>query len=264
MKNSNFYLNKWYLDCVNASGDLLIVYTASLKWRLLPLHLVSRLSMHNGLINQTTSMALRDQSPQGTDNKLHLHIPALKIEGSWIARMPAVSKTLLETDRGQITWHCLQPSSDAHLVKTPTGPMTGVGYAERLEMTLAPRELEIKELRWGRFTSVSDAVIWIQWIGADPRTFVIHNGMEMPGAEITGQEIRLGNGLGLNVTEPITLRSGQLNETVLTAFPFVRKFLPADIPRIHETKWRCRGVLKRGDLVLAQGWIIHEVVHFSS
>ena len=58
----------------------------------------------------------------------------------------------------------------------------GTGYAERLELSIRPWRLPIRELRWGRFVSEGASMAWIDWQGADPTEVIRALGYE-PGKE---------------------------------------------------------------------------------
>jgi hypothetical protein len=131
-------------------------------------------------------------------------------------------------------------------------------------MSIKPWQLPIDELRWGRFLSNSDAVVWIDWIGEVKQSLLFHNGVRMNNCSITDNEIKInGNEIVLALTEKSILREGRLVSTMLSRIPGIDKIVPAQILQTHECKWRSRGVLKKKDFPPTSGWAIHEVVRFS-
>ena len=70
------------------------------------------------------------------------------------------------------------------------GLRSGLGYAERLVLTIPPWKLPIETLRWGRFLSPSDWIVWIDWQGEHPQTIVYRNGARVAVDELGDEQIR--------------------------------------------------------------------------
>jgi hypothetical protein len=83
-----------------------------------------------------------------------------------------------------IRWHCVCPNADA-TIRIGDDTVQGLGYAEHLTMTLKPWRLPFDELRWGRFLSAADTLIWIQWRGSMSRTWIWVDGAERQRAGVT-------------------------------------------------------------------------------
>ncbi len=64
------------------------------------------------------------------------------------------------SDAGTVEWHCLMPRARVRI-----GKRSGLRYAEHLNITVAPWKLPIRTLRWGRFATPSDWIVWIDWQG---------------------------------------------------------------------------------------------------
>jgi hypothetical protein len=159
-----------------------------------------------------------------------------------------------------IHWHCVAPRADA-TVRIGGDVVQGQAYAEHLTMTLKPWRLPFDELWWGRFLSPTDTLIWIQWRGATPGTWVWVNGAERRRAGVTEDRVELPeDGVVLDLRGGRVLRSGRL---VTTALRSIRAFA-ALIPNwrtAHETKWLTRGTLSGQDTT-STGWAVHEVVRW--
>jgi hypothetical protein len=262
MNTPGFSLRKWYLDCVAENGDTLIGYSAALRWNLLNLHYSSTIRIDGDSPVRTRTSLERNHSPQPADNKIIWSSPALKLEGIWTALEKSTEKLLYESDEGKVIWSCLQPRSEAIIRIGEKDQLMGLGYVEFLDLTIKPWHLPISELRWGRFLSNSESIIWIDWHGSHPLTLVIHNGKEIQ-ASVTDEQVALNDGRVLKFSNQKELRSGTLVSTVLASIPGMDKVVPSPILHAHETKWRSRGQLSSAGKEAVTGWAIHEVVKFN-
>ncbi len=140
----------------------------------------------------------------------------------------------------------------------------GIGYVERIEMTVAPWKLPIRELRWGRFHSPGHAIVWIDWRGAEPKTFLFHNGEPVAGGIITDHEILLHDEkAALTLGNNLVLRDGPIVSTALSMIPGIEMILPKKFFSANECKWRSEGCLKKAGSPPVSGNAIHELVTFS-
>ncbi|HTY64029.1 MAG TPA: hypothetical protein VMG30_17405 [Acidobacteriota bacterium] len=256
-------ISKWYLDCVDESGNFFIGYTASLSFGFFPLHLVSRLTCIHGDVDQRTSSTwLRHTDPVETASALTWTCPKLHLKGTWMPLLAPISRNLFKNERGSVLWHCAQPLSEVDVAWNGIDTMRGFGYAERLELTIVPGDIGLSRLRWGRFTAPGISVIWIQWSGRECRSVVLLNGNDMDQSMLSADSLVMGDNLCLRWSDSASIRSGRLETSVLGASPVLKKVFPSWITNIHETKWRSRGRLFVGEQMKAEGWIIHETVDF--
>ncbi len=128
-------------------------------------------------------------------------------------------------------------------------------------MTIPPWQLPFDELRWGRFLSAEDALVWIDWRGAHSLNLTFHNGDCVEHAALTDDELVAGE-LSLALDRGTVLREGALVETALNTIPGIQKLFPFRILRVHERKWLSRGVLRKPGAEPSAGWAIHEVVRW--
>lgn len=229
---SRFHLSKWYLDCVSGGGEVFLAYCAELRWRALHLRYAHVLGK---------SSSLREvPAPVWNDGVLEWNAPALGVSGKWRALDPPIEETLFD---GGCQWRCLAPRARAD-VSVGNDFLHGLGYAEHLTLTVPPWRLGIKELRWGRFLSETDSLVWIDALPA-PRGLRWHNG------------VRGGDELKLEIQDRAVLRQGALAETALSIIPNVRKLFPKSVLGLGESKW-----LSRATYAGREGWAIHEVVEW--
>lgn len=248
------------MDCVSGDGGAFIGYAATLSWRGLALHYSSVLMLRGpreAVESRTTLQGF--SAPEVAGSYVRWRAPRLKVSGDWEARAPAIKRTLLESADGAIEWHCLQPGARAEVYVGEGLRLAGAGYVEHLTMTIPPWRLPFDELRWGRFLSDEDELVWINWRGEQPLNLSFHNGVCVKGALLTDQGLEAG-GARLDLCDHTVLRDGPLVETALHAVPGARRLFPLRILRTHERKWLSRGVLS-GPRAGA-GWAIHEVVRW--
>lgn len=241
-----FRLSKWYLDSVTDAGEVTIVYTGALAWGPLRLRLSSLLE------DATARHSLRRQpEPALVGDLLRWRSPALQFEGQWRAQAAAIRETVYAGPHGVVDWHCLMPRAAATL-----NGRSGGGYAERLHMTAPPWALPLRTLRWGRFHSRHDWLVWIDWQGDFQQRIVYHNGVRVQAGHVGDERLELPGGGCLRLDCALVLRQGPL-----AALPGVDN-LPARLLRVTECKWRSRGCLERPGKAAAPGWAIHEHVEW--
>lgn len=232
-----FHLSKWYLDCVSDEGEVFLAYRAALRWRALRIHYASVLGRDASL--------RKSPSPVEGAGVLEWRAPSLEVEGRWERLDPPIRRTLAEG----VEWDCVQPRARAE-VRVGRRLFRGLGYAEHLTLAIPPWLLPLDELRWGRFLSPTDGLVWIDWRGPQNRQLVFHNGVSLDSLP------------GLDLEDGLVLRDGSLAETVLSVIPKFERLFPSRILRLRESKWRSRGILRRAGAPDARGWAIHEVVRW--
>lgn len=256
-----FSLSKWYLDCVTDTGDASIAYTGEVVWGKFRLRYASLLESAGARVTERHS--LRNQiEPQIKNGRLHWGSNVLQADGEWELDWPApkcagIEKTIFRSPQGSVKWHCLAPNAKARL-----GTRSGLGYAEHLAVTVPPWKLPIQSLSWGRFTSDSHWVVWIDWRGEPSQRIVYANGEAVRAAVIEDGRVELANGAQLTMDRSLVLRDGPLGTAALSRIPGIQKIFPARLLQVRECKWRSRGRLEcQGGLIL-EGWTIHERVEW--
>ncbi|NIR43875.1 MAG: hypothetical protein GWN99_07855 [Gemmatimonadetes bacterium] len=255
-----FLLSKWYCDCVSDEGNAFVGYWARMRWG--PLSIP-----YAAVLDKPRNRAAREQCvlrscppPTLRGDELRWDCRRLGVRARWRDHLPAISRVLLETAAGSITWRCHVPRARARIELAGAGQLSGLGYAELLTLSLKPWRLPFRQLRWGRFLSTEDALTWIEWDGEAPRQWVFHNGVELSGATVQSESVELPGDRGvLELRESVALREGRLAATALRPVPAAFLWLPAGIRKAHEVKWLARGTLTTGTRS-SPGWAIHEVV----
>lgn len=259
----DFSLRKWYLDCVADNGDTFIGYSAALHWKALTIH-YSSITTTRGNSGASTETSLGKSSfPRMSDRRIDWSSKALNLVGTWTLMSKPIQQTLYDSPEGMVTWSCVHPRSKADISFGKKEHIAGLGYAELLEITVKPWQLPIAELRWGRFLSERDALVWIEWRGGAPLSVVFHNGKQIRDASISDEQVAIdGDRTVLTLTERTELRKGVLLSTALSVIPGIAAIIPARMLQTYECKWRSRGVLSTNGSSCSSGWAIHEIVRY--
>ncbi len=262
---SSFELSKWYLDCTGDDGDVFIAYSAEVRWRALSLRYTSTLVQRAGGETEVHATLRSAPSPVFEDGTLTWSSPALGVSGRWASLAPPAGDTLLAQGDGRVEWRCHQPRARAEVTFEAAPPIRGLGYTEHLTLTMAPWQLPIDELHWGRFLSEDASLVWIDWRGPHRRQLVLLDAERLDAggarpARIDERGVEAGPAR-LTLVEPRVLRQGALGKTALAILPAVETILPVRILATDEHKWLSRGTLER-DGRRSSGWVIHEVVRW--
>jgi hypothetical protein len=250
---------KWYADCVAPNGDAVILYYGIAKWRAITIRYTSLLEAISGTQAIVRYSLKKSPTPVEKDATISWQSNALGIIGTWERLDPPFETKIFESTEGSINWRCLHPRSRAAVNLGRGRVVQGLGYVERLEMTLAPWKLPIQELRWGRFLSDSDSLVWIDWKGSYSCRIVLQHGILVRATTVDENEVALNGNGGLRLAHGDVLRNGTLGETALSVIPGLSRLFPGKILEARECKWRSRAELRHGDSS-SSGWAIHEVV----
>ena len=247
------HIAKWYLDFCAPDGSGAIVYAARIQWRRVRISYSATLEFDGaGRVEERMTLR-RFQAPWSRDGVTNFANGRLGCFGTWTplrSRTPLESRpvTMLQTPAGSVRWGL--DCGRARVRWNSRGKETeGLGYMERLDVTLPPWELPIQELRWGRFVAEDADAAWIEWKGAHPLRLAWTGGEQV-------------DELGLELSGDSTLRDGPLVTTVFSKVPILRRSLPLAMLQVHETKWRSRGTLTGANGKRSDGWAIHEVVRW--
>lgn len=258
---SDFHLAKWYVDCVADDGTTVIGYSARLSWKRLTMNYASYLLSGPGKEPLTSTSLFVTEFPVRRHDSIEWTCKGLDLRGSWKQRFPSIEKELLRNNDGVILWSCFMPGAEAWM---KIGDMTvqGDGYVELIEMTIPAWKLPIEELRWGRFASKTDSIVWIDWKGPVPLQKVFRNGALINADIVDDSMIRSTDGsLLLTLDRSTILRNGTLINTVLKKMPMVESILPKNVLMTDECKWLSNATLQHQG-VISTGFSIHEAVRF--
>ena len=255
--SASFSLSKWYMDCIDDDGNMFIGYAAFIKWKDISFNYSNSL-IYAGKISTSTSL-MRVQAPVMNGNELNWNSRGLKVSGTWKADAVSVSERLIKNEKGAIDWNCVMPKAIAG-VRTRDLFFKGLGYAEKLDMTMKPWDLAVQEIRWGRFVSENCCLVWIVWKGPSPLTIAYLDGEKITELNVTDTFVMLpSKGITLSFSDTVTLREGPVISTAFARLRWIRSFFPGNILNTFECKWRSRATLE-ASTETHTGWAIHESV----
>lgn len=254
-----FYLSKWYLDLVSDDGDVFIGYHANVKWKSLTFHYSSVL-LHHDNKTQTNTSWRKLTSPSYNEKLVRWASDKLGISGEWNSRSNPIKKKLLNDNENFITWNCICPKAEG-VIKIGDQQIIGWGYAENLETNIEPWQVPFSELRWGRYISKDNSLVWIDWQGKLNKSWVFVNCAEIKNCIVTDDKVSLPNG-SLRLEKFSTIREGTLLTVALKNFPKRFSIFPKNIFNSYESKWLSNGFLLNNKDI-DKGWTIHEVVKWN-
>ncbi len=263
-----FYLNKWFLDCVSEAGEAMIFYAAKLK-----LH--RREVNYTSLLNYDPAKGVTHRSrfskihlPEKNGGSIYWNDPQFAVEGQWKALTSPIQVRIFESDEGYLDWNCFQPASSVCL-KVKDKAIKGMGYAEQLVLTVEPWKIPMNELRWGRYGSLEDYLVWIELRGEGKQQWMWYNGEKIEKANIDDEQITIpAKGINLNLDRSVVLESEkkilQLVRDLIRYIPGLNRSMPFRFLMADEFKWLSRGSLQKEGKEVSKGWTIYEFVNFNS
>jgi hypothetical protein len=256
---ARFRLSKWYLDCVGERGEVLIGYWAELRWRRIAAHYASAMLFAEGRLDERSSLR-PGSSPRLDAGLLTWSCDALNTSGTWSApAAPSINRVLYRRCAGRLEWKCIQPLAEAG-VRFGERQISGPGYTECITLTIAPWELPIEELRWGRAHFPGRSVVWIDWTGPEPSRLVLVDGKEVEGVQVTDALVSTPR-ITVKLDGRCVLRAGPIAGTSAVTVPGVRQALSKAGLLIDEHKWLSSATLEEGGVTL-HGNAIHEAVQW--
>ena len=266
--HNNFYLTKWYLDCIDEQGNAAIGYAASMRWRSLEVPYTSLLLFEEGKGASERSRFQELNWPSQMGDQIIWEDSSFGISGWWESDAPPLTARLYHSDNGFLDWQCFQPRSNA-LFDIADGPaIKGLGYAERLVLAVEPWKIPMEQLRWGRYLSEKDYLIWIELRGGPTRQWVLYNGVPVEGAAIEDDALHLPQlGLHLQLDQSGSLEAEKkifnVVRSLVSFLPGFNRIVPRFFLYANEHKWRSWGrLLKQGE-PQSEGWAVHELADFT-
>ena len=213
--------------------------------------------LHDGTAT-TASRVRSDAEPIRDGHAFRWSPDSLGVEMELTPRVEGVEKELHDG----VVWRCVAPSGDA-IVRLPGRVLRGRGYAEVLEMRVAPWSLPMRELRWGRAIGEHTSVVWIQWTGAKPLQLAVRDGALAEAASIDDGEVRLAGGTRVLLSRHAVLREDRLGRT-LKPLRAILPRLPLALTGAIEQKWVSRATFLTPDRPNEEGWAVHERLAFAA
>ncbi|MEI6107656.1 MAG: hypothetical protein WCR49_11655 [Opitutae bacterium] len=253
-------IEKWYLDCVTPTGAGIIGYSARVSAGPLAVRLSETVQWPADEAVRHQCTALGGALPVESADGLAWNNVAVAAQGTWQPIRSGIPTEILhEESAGRIEWTCLYPAARAS-VSAGSTQYDGLGYAERLVLTLSLTRLPLRELHWGRFITETQSFVWIRWRGPVERSWCFHNGQAVVATQL-GRTVSWP-GHTLELAPGVILRSGPISYNPSRQNRWVHQLMPSVIRRLDETKWCSAGTLTDATGLEHSGWAIHEVVIF--
>lgn len=255
----SFSLTKWYFDVVTERGDFAIAYWGEVRWGRLRPHFsaVQLGGREHGPMPWRTSA--QEVGPPCVEEGIRWHADPIDLLVQGRRCAPSVTHELLATPQGKVTWSAEFPRATMR-VHCGDQLLEGLGYAERLDLTLLPWRIPADTIRWGRFIAPDASLIWIEWQGDHPLSLLIRDGVTIDAGVITEQVVRATDGTTLTLTEAQLLTDERASG--LLAPLEILKTIMSPIGQLHQRRWLSRGTLQRPGWPPCSGWVIHKFVEW--
>lgn len=214
-------LRKHYFDLVTADDRVRIVYAAELSLGPLEVRYVAVLRTDPGASASTETTLGGPTEPDRSGDRMRFASPALGIECTLRRTIPGPRVEILPD--GALSWDCHTLRAEVTF-RDRGETLSGVGYAETLETTVAPWDYPWDELRWGRLHEDDSSVVWT----------VLEGGGASRAYFARGPELATSDSIP-DLGEVALLRSGRIGDTVLSVIPGLER-LPGRILGLSEIK----------------------------
>jgi len=252
-----FELTKWYIDVVAPDGRGAIAHWVELTWHGVRGRAGSILTFGPNQPTEEHTALEPGDAPPWHGQTLDWTMPALGTTVLLQRRTAGAAIRLLGELDGSLDWNCVAPHAPACITVNGRS-FDGVGYAECLRTSLPPWRLPAHSVRWGRALFRERSVVWLQWLGAEPRDVLLLDGHQVTGA-IHADRIDLPHGEHLSLDAPHVIREGGIAEAVRPA-RVLWPLLPQALREIRERKWLARARLHAADGQDEASWAIHEQI----
>jgi hypothetical protein len=261
-----FHLSKWFLDFTGDNGDAMIFYAAKLKWHGWTVSYTSWLHYREGSGVKLKYRFHHVQYPRVKEDRITWADSKFGVSGIWESQSKAIQSRIFDSPEGSVDWTCFQPASKVRL-QVNEEVLEGAGYAEQLVMTVPPWKIPMDELRWGRFGSPGNNLVWIELNEKVKRQWLWLNGEKIENCFIGDDHITVPyQNLVLHLDRSVVLESekkiSSLIQKMIRYMPGINRLVPANFLMADEFKWLSRGELHRHGDTCSVGMAIHELVNF--
>lgn len=263
-----FYLNKWFLDFISDEGEAMIFYAAKLKWHGLEVPYTSWLRYNPETGISKRSRFRRINLPEKNETIISWSDTLFGVEGIWETQASALQARIFDSDDGYLDWNCFQPRSKVS-IKIKDKIFNGTGYAEQIIMTVDPWKIPMNELRWGRFGSLENYIVWIEVRAEGKQKWIWMNGKKINEAQIEDNQISIPTkNIKLVIDRSVVLESEQkifhVVKKLRKYLPGIKRSMPIQFLMADEHKWLSKGIIQKDGKEIDSGPVIHEFVNFNS
>lgn len=268
LSGGNFHLSKWFLDFVGGNREAMIFYAAKLTWYGWSTTYTSWLS-YDAISGVRLKSRFRNiQVPQIKDKLITWENTKFGLSGIWESLAEMIEARIFDSEEGYLDWKCYQPASKVKL-RINDRILEGRGYAEQLVLTVPPWKIPMNELRWGRFGSDENNLVWIELREKEKQQWLWLNGDKIESCIIEDDHVSLPDmDLVLHLDRGVVLESEKkifsVVQKLIHYIPGFNKVIPISFLMADETKWLSKGQLQTPNKTLSNGMAIHELVNFKA
>ena len=261
-----FHLSKWFLDFIGESGESMIFYSAKLKWHGWSVSYTSWLR-YNGVTGVILKSRFHHvQVPKVNYNTITWEDTKFGVSGTWESMEKMIQTRIFQSKDGSLDWKCFQPASKVQL-RIADKVLEGRGYAEQLILTIPPWRIPMDELRWGRFGSDKNNMVWIELREKVKQQWLWLNGEKIAHCIIEDDHISLpDHDAALYLDRGVVLESEKkitsLVQKMTRYMPGINKIIPVNFMMADEFKWLSKCEFQGDDNIFSHGMSIHERVNF--
>jgi len=264
----NFHLSKWFLDFTGEDGEAMIFYAAKLKWHGWSATYTSWLNYNSSSVVHLKSRFRNVQFPHLNDNLITWEDSNFGVSGTWESLSDPIQSKIFDSEDGYLDWKCYQPASKVRL-KIKDREVEGRGYVEQLILTVSPWKIPMDELRWGRFVSDENNLVWIELREKNKQQWLWLNGEKTDSCIIEDYFISIPErNLILKLDRRVLLESEKkilsVVEKLIRYIPGFNKVMPLNFIMADEYKWLSKGELQLNNKTISTGMSIHELVNFKA
>ena len=255
----NFHLDKMYFDCIDDNGNCFIIYWACLKFYWIKIHYSGCIySDENGKSTEKSSFV---KIPKPTlKNELNFNHKKLGFSILFKQIDNEITSNLYKVNEYEkVVWHCHHPKTHSEIVFL-NNKYVGIGYSETLYLSIKPWKLPIDELRWGRYLSNDNSIVWINWKGKYPVNQLYLNGKLFEDAVYNQDQINFDHGKFILTFENTTVvREGKLGQ-ILVKMPWLKTLFNNKILKTIEKKYKAKTTFNCISGKIDYGWSLFEIV----
>jgi len=267
-QSGGFHLDKWFLDFTGENGEAMIFYAAKLTWHGWTASYTSWLQYDAVQGVRLKSRFRNVQMPQKKDHLIEWSDAKFGISGTWRALADRIEARIFDSEDGFLDWRCFQPASQVQL-KISDRVLEGKGYAEQLILTVPPWKIPMDELRWGRFGSMQNNIVWIELREKERKQWLWLNGEKIGNCTIEDDCISIpDHNMVLKLDRGAVLEAEKkvfsVVNKIIRYIPGFKKVVPINFLMADEFKWLSKGELQANSSVVSKGMAIHELVNFKA
>lgn len=254
-----FHLTKHYFDAIDTAGNTAILYAGTLRIFFIKIPFSSCILCNaNADVHETGVLKKAETTLNG---RISFAQKRINIDASWEPIDMPISEKLHTLSNKNLVWHCHTPKAIAH-ININEKKIEGLGYCETIQLPFFPWKLNIDQLKWGRFLSEKNTIIWIEWVGRTALKKIYRNGQVCTDVEIGENGLTFRNeNLRLIFGKKQTIRNNPL-ASIAERHPILKLIFRKSFLQSREVKYKSASTLVENDEIIDEGWSLFEIVNW--